>query len=73
MEAFGIIPDLVSGAATNTRAGVELIKKLCAREAVNVLDSGSGPVIGDVLARTLEIPELSVGESPAHPSPLVPT
>jgi hypothetical protein len=25
MEAFGIVPDIVSGAATNTRAGIELI------------------------------------------------
>jgi len=39
--AFGLKPDLVTGPATNTTAGVELVEKLCGVPALNLMDPGS--------------------------------
>ena len=43
VTAFGNRPDLVTGLATSTRAGIELVEKLSGIEAINVLDHGSLP------------------------------
>ena len=43
VTAFGNRPDLVTGLATSTRAGTELVEKLCGIEAMNVLDRSSLP------------------------------
>ncbi len=51
--AFGRRPDLVTGLATSTRAGRELVEKLSGIEAINVLDSDSLPRLGRVLEKTL--------------------
>lgn len=51
--AFGHRPDLVTGLATSTRAGIELIEKLSGVKAVNVLDRDSLPKLKTVLDRTL--------------------
>ena len=73
MDAFGVTPDIVSGVATNTRAGIELIEKLCKVSAVNVLDEGAEEALSLVLASTLGMPELAVGDSTASSQPLLPT
>ncbi|MDH3651211.1 MAG: hypothetical protein OEQ53_16110 [Saprospiraceae bacterium] len=39
MEAFRIKPDLVTGIATNTWGGVELIKNLCKVPALNIINA----------------------------------
>lgn len=36
--AFGNHPDLVTGLATSTQAGIELVEKLSGTTAVNILD-----------------------------------
>ncbi|QIN84708.1 hypothetical protein GBA63_20175 [Rubrobacter tropicus] len=51
--AFGHNPDLVTGLATSTRAGTELIEKLSGVKAVNVLDRDSLPRLKTTLERTL--------------------
>ncbi|MCW5517980.1 NAD-dependent epimerase/dehydratase family protein [Muriicola sp. Z0-33] len=38
MEAFNIKPDIVSGVASNTLAGVRMIKRLCGVPAINLID-----------------------------------
>jgi hypothetical protein len=39
--AFGLKPDLVTGPATNTTAGIELVEKLCGVPALNLMDPNS--------------------------------
>jgi hypothetical protein len=56
MSAFGITPDLVSGRATSTEAGVNLIRKLCDIEALNVLDQRSRPRLDQILRPRLGLP-----------------
>ncbi len=40
-KAFGLTPDLVSGPATNTSAGIALVKKLTGVHGINVVDPDS--------------------------------
>lgn len=53
--AFGHRADLVTGLATNTDAGIELIETLTGIQAVNVLDKSSHPLLEDLLRSKLEI------------------
>lgn len=53
-QAFGIQPDLVTGLATGTQAGIELIEKLSGIQALNVLDRDSHPKLGTILKRMLK-------------------
>ncbi len=52
-EAFGIRPDLVSGVATSTLAGIELIEKLCGVRALNLLDPDAAPVLNGIVRNAL--------------------
>lgn len=54
MESFAIIPDLVSGPATNTLAGRELIKNLCQIPSLNLIDGTSGDELAALLSKKLE-------------------
>ena len=56
--AFGHRADLVTGLATSTRAGIELIEKLSGIKALNVLDRDSMPALKAIL-------EHSLGQHPA--------
>lgn len=51
--AFGNRPDLVTGLATGTQAGIELIEKLSNIEALNVLDQASHPRLKAILEKAL--------------------
>jgi hypothetical protein len=53
--AFGNRPDLVTGLATSTRAGIELVEKLSGISALNVLDRGSRPKLRSILEHTLDL------------------
>jgi hypothetical protein len=55
VTAFGDRPDLVTGIATSTRAGIELVEKLCGIEAMNVLDHGSLPRLRSILDERLDL------------------
>lgn len=52
IEAFGIQPDLVSGIATNTEAGLDLLGRLTDVPALNLLDPASHPVLDRLLAQS---------------------
>lgn len=56
IAAFGFEPDLVSGIATNTEAGLDLLGRLTDVPALNMLDPASYPALDVLLARTLAPP-----------------
>lgn len=55
MKSYSLIPDLVSGIATNTIAGRELIKSLCKVEALNLIDYDTLPALRQLLKLKLMI------------------
>ncbi|MEW6636329.1 MAG: hypothetical protein AB1425_05885 [Actinomycetota bacterium] len=59
ISAFGRKPDLVTGVATSTRAGIELIEKLSGVRALNVLDRESLPKLRAALESCLNQQPLS--------------
>ena len=57
--AFDNRPDLVTGLATSTQAGIELVEKLCSIEAINVLDRSSLPRLRSILDERLDLSRLT--------------
>lgn len=55
MKAYELRPTIVSGVATNTRAGIELSEKLSGVPALNLLDSESLPRLRQMLEHNLEL------------------
>ncbi len=55
MKSFNLKPDIVSGIATNTYAGAELIEKLCRVRALNLIDPETSPELRSVLSKKLSI------------------
>jgi hypothetical protein len=53
MKAFDRVPDLITGIATTTSAGIELIEKLCGVTALNLLDRDSLGRLHAILERCL--------------------
>lgn len=53
--AFGLIPDLVAGPATNTTAAIDLVMKLTGVPGINVVNPGSEPAFRDFLAKKLRV------------------
>lgn len=57
MTAFETQPDLVTGIASNTEAGVELIEKIAGVRAINVMRRRAIPELLSILQQKLELPE----------------
>lgn len=57
VQSFKVKPDIVSGIATNTSAGIELIRKLTGLEALNVIDRSSHAWLRRILVETLDLEE----------------
>jgi len=55
MKAFDLKPDIVSGVATNTNAGIALIEKLCKVTAFNLLDYNTTPQLSEILEDRLAL------------------
>jgi hypothetical protein len=55
MKSFGMKPDLVSGVATNTLGGIQLIEKLCQIKAINMIDPLNLPELRDMLGKSLGV------------------
>ena len=55
MKSFNLKPDIVSGIATNTYAGAELIEKLCNVKALNLIDPKTSKELKRVLNKKLNI------------------
>jgi hypothetical protein len=49
MKSYGMRPDLVSGIATNTLAGIQLVEKLAGVRAINIIDPAYLPDLREVL------------------------
>ncbi len=49
MHAFDLIPDIVTGVATNTVAGISLVERLCHVKALNLIDAKSTPELKKIL------------------------
>ena len=56
VQGFGIVPDLVAGIATNTSAGVELIRRLAGLEALNLHDRSTHARLRGILTEKLGRP-----------------
>ena len=54
MNAFDIRPDVVTGIATNTIAGIELVEKLCDVRALNLIDPATIPELKQILSEKLD-------------------
>ena len=54
-KAFGLTPDIVSGPATTTSAGRDLVMKLTGIAAYNILDAKSSPEFQQTLADKLNL------------------
>ena len=55
IAAFGKRPSFVTGLATSTEAGIDLIEKLSGLMAINVLDPASRPKLKTILNHTLDL------------------
>ncbi len=53
MKGFDLVPDLVTGPATNTIAGEELVEKLCGIPAMNLIDPSTQPRLRELLKKAL--------------------
>lgn len=53
-EAFGLEPDLVTGPATDTTAGVDLVATLTGIRAINVIDPDAEPAFREFLFQALK-------------------
>jgi hypothetical protein len=60
MNAFGTEPDLISGRATSTEAGLNLIRRLCDVEALNLLDQHSYARLEEILRARLDLPRVAL-------------
>jgi len=56
MKSFKLRPDIVSGIATNTYAGSDLIEKLCGVKALNLIDPETAKELKEILSNKLGIP-----------------
>jgi len=53
MKAYNFSPDIVTGIATNTLAGRELVEKLCNVNALNLIDPKTLPMLKNILEKRL--------------------
>ncbi len=71
MEAYGMKPDLVTGVASNTLAGIELVEKLCEVRTLNFIDPANTEDLRDALSQATGLclnPERHA-HSKRHPDP----
>jgi len=55
MKAYDFKPDIVTGIATNTFAGTQLVEKLCNVTALNLIDPGTTQTLKSILNKKLNI------------------
>ncbi|WP_182835512.1 hypothetical protein [Flagellimonas lutimaris] len=49
MKAFELVPDIVTGVASNTLAGARMVKELCGVRALNLIDSTTTKALKEIL------------------------
>ncbi len=55
MKAYNLTPNIVTGIATNTLAGCELVENLCNVRALNLIDQKTTPEFMRLLGKSLGI------------------
>jgi len=55
IKAYNLTPDIVTGVATNTLAGCELVENLCNVRALNLTDQKTTPEFKRILSKSLGI------------------
>ena len=55
MKSFNLKPTIVSGPATNTLGGIDLIHKLCKVKALNIIETKALPELEHILKNKLQI------------------
>ncbi|MGB5698667.1 hypothetical protein [Muriicola sp.] len=56
MKAFNFSPDLVTGIATNTIAGLQMVEELCKVKALNIIDAKTTPELKEILTSKTGFP-----------------
>ncbi len=56
MKAFHIAPDIVTGIASNTLAGIRMVEKLCKVKALNLIDSANTEELKRILVEKTSLP-----------------
>ncbi len=51
MKAYGMMPDLVTGVASNTLAGIALVEQLCGVRAINFLNPENGEILRQLIGQ----------------------
>ena len=57
MQSFDLLPTIVSGPAVNTLGGVELVKKLCGVDALNLIEKKNIKAVQKILLDKLNLKE----------------
>ncbi|MGD8808675.1 MAG: hypothetical protein PVG24_03665 [Gammaproteobacteria bacterium] len=57
--AFGLRPDVITGPATNTTAGIALVESLTGLPALNLMDSSALPALRELLRRAIPAMKLT--------------
>lgn len=50
MTAFNVVPDIVTGIASNTLAGIQMVERLCKVKALNLIDANTSPELKKILS-----------------------
>jgi len=56
MKAFDFSPDIVTGIATNTLAGISMVEKLCKVKALNLIDAATTKELKEILTSKTGFP-----------------
>ncbi len=56
MKAFDFVPDIVTGIASNTLAGIEMVEKLCKVKALNLIDASTTGALKKILSKKTGLP-----------------
>ncbi|MCX2720760.1 hypothetical protein [Lentiprolixibacter aurantiacus] len=56
MKAFEIVPDIVTGIASNTIAGRAMVEELCGVKTLNLIDFSTTPELKEILTETTGFP-----------------
>ncbi|MEN8790145.1 MAG: hypothetical protein ABF293_08280 [Flavobacteriaceae bacterium] len=50
MKAFNLVPDIVTGIASNTLAGIQMVERLCNVKALNLIDAATSTELKKILS-----------------------
>lgn len=63
MKSFNLKPSIVTGPATNTLGGIDLIHRLCDVKALNIMEEQNLPELKKILQNKLQLNSLTIPEN----------